>query len=536
MYKVLIVDDERMIRLGMQKAIPWHTMEVSEIHVAKSGEEALGILREHKPDILITDIKMDGMTGLELIDKALGLLPDMRILVLTGYDDFEYARRCIKLKVHDFFLKPIDETALMDSVQKQITALKESRAAGLEDVNAKRAHAVVEQMKIDRCLRKLVCGDEVPDGTQMADFCARYQFSREQQMQAALLVPTLRETHDAAHADYNTLTIRNICIGMVDARKRGLTFLDEQGRIVIAFFYDEKQRDVLEWVQELSGILRDEYGKAPKIVIGRVVRGFGQLRESYQEAVALRMDGVEQFDEIILSNAAKARGMIFAEVLEEMKRAIADRIADTESVLRVFTRFSHAVESYHLSTPYTRKCCFDLSSAAYYAAVMSSHREVDTRLITLLHGLANLEIEEMLEMTRLFLAKLTRRHEEQQLHEIVEKAKAHILAHLGEELSVADIAATLYVSPNYLSRLFKKTTGEGCNEFIIRHRMEKAKCLLATTTMKISKIAGLVGYQDTNYFSMAMKKSTDLSPREYRNLMASHGGDMPCELAVAGPL
>ncbi len=110
----------------------------------------------------------------------------------------------------------------------------------------------------------------------------------------------------------------------------------------------------------------------------------------------------------------------------------------------------------------------------------------------------------------------------------MEKAKAHILTHLGENLSVADIAATLYVTPNYLSRLFKKTTGEGCNEFIIRHRMEQAKCLLATTNMSISKIAGIVGYQDTNYFSMAVKKSTDMSPREYRNYMAAHEGEKPC--------
>ena len=528
MYKVLIVDDERMIRLGMQKAIPWQTMDVSEIHVAKSGEEALTLIEAHKPDIMITDIKMDGMTGLDLIDKALSFMPEMRILVLTGYDDFEYARRCIKLKVHDFFLKPIDETALMESVQKQIAALRERRTETAGDVHASRAHAVVEQMKVDRFLRTLVDDGPLADEADIAAFCDCYRYDRDQQMQAAVLVPALREKQDAALLNYDTLTIRNICIGMVDARKRGLTFLDAHGRIVIAFFYDEKQRDVLDWVQELNGILGDEYGKSPKIIIGRVVYGFSQLRDSYHEAIHLLNEGLEHFDEIILSNAVKTRGMIFQDVFEEMKRAIADRIVDAESVLRVFARFSQAVESYHLSTPYTRKCCFDLAAAAYYAAVMSNHREIDARLVTLLHGLANLEVQEMLEMTRVFLSKLTRRNESEQLHEIVEKAKAHILTHLGENLSVADIAATLYVTPNYLSRLFKKTTGEGCNEFIIRHRMEQAKCLLATTNMSISKIAGIVGYQDTNYFSMAVKKSTDMSPREYRNYMAAHEGEKPC--------
>ena len=535
MFKVLIVDDEKMIRLGMQKAIPWKDLEVSEIHVAKSGDEALSLIREHRPDIMITDIKMDGMTGLELIGQALACIPDMRILVLTGYDDFEYARRCIKLKVHDFFLKPIDETALMDAVRKQIAALRESRTDAREDVHAIRAHAVVEQMKIDSFLSSLVCDGMMVDDAQTHDFCVRYQVDRDQQIQVAVLVPTLRENHDALHIDYNTLTIRNICIGMVDAQKRGLTFLDDQGRITIAFFYNAKQRDVLEWVQELNGILRDEFGKAPKVIIGKVVSGLDHLRDSYQDAVRLLMDGMEQFDDIVLSNAVRNRGMIFREVFEEMKLAVAEHIADTEGVLRVFGRYCQAVESYHLSTPYIRKCCFDLSSAAYYAAVMSNHREVDARLVTLLHGLANLDVDEMLEMTRVFLTKLTRRDEAHQLHEIVEKAKAHILTHLGENLSVADIAATLFVTPNYLSRLFKKTTGEGCNEFIIRHRMERAKCLLATTNLKISKIASLVGYQDTNYFSMAIKKSTDMSPSKYRSAMTAQEGGEPRELVGANP-
>jgi len=95
MYQALIVDDEKMIRMGMRKAIPWDTLGVRNVFIAKSGEEALEIIRKHKPEILITDIKMDEMSGLDLIDSAKKFVPQIRVLVLTGYDKFEYARQCI---------------------------------------------------------------------------------------------------------------------------------------------------------------------------------------------------------------------------------------------------------------------------------------------------------------------------------------------------------------------------------------------------------------------------------------------------------
>ena len=105
MYKVLIVDDERMIREGMKKVIPWPQLEIEEVLTASSGFEALSKLEQEMPDIMITDISMTGMTGLELIERALDVSPELRILVLTGYDSFEYARECLRLQVRDFLLK-----------------------------------------------------------------------------------------------------------------------------------------------------------------------------------------------------------------------------------------------------------------------------------------------------------------------------------------------------------------------------------------------------------------------------------------------
>lgn len=129
MYKVLIVDDEKMIRMGMKKVLPWQELKIEEVYTAASGKEALGILEEYHPQIMISDIQMTGMTGLELIEKAKEKVPDLRVIVLTGYDNFEYARQSIRLEVQDFFLKPIDEEDLAEAVKKQVDYLDEQKQA-----------------------------------------------------------------------------------------------------------------------------------------------------------------------------------------------------------------------------------------------------------------------------------------------------------------------------------------------------------------------------------------------------------------------
>lgn len=516
MYKVLIVDDEKPIRLGMRKAIPWSSIGIGEVFVAKSGREALDIIREQKPEIMITDIKMDEMTGLDLIDLAKKFVPEIRVLVLTGYDNFEYARQCIKLKVHDFFLKPMDEKALIEAVKKQVAFLEENKIEKLVDINESRAHAVAEQMNIENFLRNLVHNRISQQDEQIKDFCKKYNYNMGQHMQVAIIVPTLYMDNGKEDENFVALTIKNICIGMVDAQNRGLTFMDDYGRIVIAYFLNKQKGSILEWIQELNGILKDEYNKKPKVVVGNPVTGLKLLNISYRDAVYLLKYEKEELNEIIQTKSAQKKDNLYREVFSEMKNAMCANIGDSERVLSIFERFCQATDSYNLSDSYIRRCCFELASSIYYVFICNSGKEADSRISSFVNSLTNVNGEELLELTRLFLTKLLGNKEDQNVHEIVDKAKRYIMEHLPDDLSVSEIASFLYITPNYLSRLFKKVTGEGCNEYIVRKRIEKAKLLLETTNLKTGKIAMLVGYRDTNYFSLAVKKNTGMSPKKYR--------------------
>lgn len=152
MYKVLIVDDEKMIRMGIKKVIPWPELGVGKVYTAGSAREALELLGEHRPEILITDIRMSEMSGLELIEAAKEISPKLRVLVLTGYDSFEYARQSLRLKVQDFFLKPVEESDLSRAIREQVRFLEEEEAREKSSMLARRTRGMAEQMRLERCI------------------------------------------------------------------------------------------------------------------------------------------------------------------------------------------------------------------------------------------------------------------------------------------------------------------------------------------------------------------------------------------------
>jgi len=518
MYQALIVDDEKMIRMGMRKAIPWSSLGISNVFVAKSGEEALDIIMEHKPEIMITDIKMDEMSGLDLIDSAKKFVPQIRVLVLTGYDKFEYARQCIKLKVHDFFLKPIDEKVLIEALEKQVAFLKSNSIGKLTDINEYRAYAIAEQINIERFLRDLIYNRIKQCDGKIKEFCRRYGIKANNQMQVAVIVPTLG-IESGVDNHFTILSLKNICISMVDAQNRGLTFLDDYGRIVIAYFLDQRNgSNIMEWVQELNSILKDEYSGKSKIAVGNPVDSINLLCISYNDAVQLLECAKGEYGGIIQTEKAQRIDHSFREVFSDIINSMCASIGDSERFLSIFDQFCRITDSYNLSDSYMRRCCLELVAATYHTYLCNSGSEADSRITKYMNSIVNMSGEELIELTRSFLMKMQGDNEDQNVHFIINRSKRYINEHLSDDLSVSNIASQLYLSPNYFSRLFKKVTGEGCNEYIVRKRIEKAKMLLETTNLPTGRIALMVGYRDTNYFSLAIKKSTGYSPRKYREV------------------
>ena len=512
MYKAIVVDDEKMIRLGIQKMLPWRSLGVEEVFTAMSGKEALDIIMEHKPQIMITDISMTEMSGLELIEQIKCVDCKIKIIVLTGYDSFEYVQKCLRMQVEDFFLKPIDEETLTQAIIKIVDAFEEEKSDLVLQKIKRRAQGTEEQLKLEKMMRDLVHNRK--NHKHIDTIQEEYHYDIDSYMQAAIIVPTLYARNQHSEANFLALSIKNVCIGLIDAGWHGITFMDDDEKIVIALF-ESSSVNVVERIQQLNNILKDEFESTPKVVLGNPVKGFAEFPTSYNDAIYLMETEKENIREIIQNNNSESRCKLFNNIFSELKSNMISNTGNVDLIIKVFQTFARATESYNLADSYTRRCCFDIASSLYFTYITDSGESTDGKLNALLISLLNASRENACEFTRDFITQLFSK-EEANIHEIVSQAKKFIDEYLADDISIMDISAKLYITPNYFSRLFKKVTGEGCNEYIVRKRIEKAKCLLETTNMKTGKIAFMVGYRDTNYFSLAFKKHTGESPTKYR--------------------
>ena len=516
MYKILIVDDEKMIRMGMKNAIDWMKIGIDEVFTAASGNEALEILKKEEPQIMVTDIQMTEMTGLELFKAAREVVPELRVIVLTGFDNFEYARQSLRLQVQDFFLKPIDEDDLSDAIEKQLKEIKKLKDEEKEQARLWRSQGSVAQMRLEQCMRNLV-HEKNNKEMQLYILQKDFRFDIKQKMSLILLEQGMyAESRD--DGKFRAMSVKNVCMSMIDSRNMGITFTDEDGTIAIVCFEKDDGDSVLEKTEELSDVLKDEFECKPKITVGSTVQGFENLVISYNDARYLLEHERENIQDIIQTMGAQNKKKMFWDIYSELRNIMISNIGNTALVMKAFNTFSKATESYNLSPTIVRRCCFEIASSLSFAYMEDSGEMSDGKLDALSKSLASAGREEACEITRMFIDQITG-NEEENVHYIISNAKHYIDEHLAEDISVSSIATNLYIIPNYFSRLFKRITGEGCNEYIVRKRIEKARSLLETTSIKTGKIAMMVGYRDTNYFSLAFKKHTGKSPTKYREEM-----------------
>lgn len=514
MYKAIIVDDEEMIRTGIQSIIPWSDIEINEVLTASSGKEAMDIIYREMPHIMLTDICMVEMNGLALIEQARRCNPKMKILVLTGYDDFNYAQQCCKLNVQDFILKPADEEELLLSIKNQVRELNLEKTAAHRQQLMSRVQGVAEQIELENCLRNLLDGNE-QDNT-LKRFYDRYGLNSRQMIQVAVMVPIAEDEKTwEGNRDFLQLSIKNICMEMFDFNQQGITFEDKSGRIVIAVFYGSEFDEVVERIGKLKDLLKNELDVQENIVLGGVVTGFHKIGASYADAIRLLGTLQKRKGDILQPEESEQRLQTIYRIFGEQKKIMVENIADIDILEESFEKLRYAMNVYNLSNSMARRLYFDIASALYFMYINDTGNSTDNKLNALLDTMLIADREEALHFSKSFVVQLFGQ-EETNTHELITTAKRYIKENLENELTVSNIAAMLFLNPNYFSRLFKKVMGEGCNEYIVRKRMERAKSLLESTQEKTGRIARIVGYHDTNYFSLAFKKNTGMSPTEYR--------------------
>ena len=537
--KVFLAEDESVVREGLRDNIPWQQFGYQFVGEAGDGEMALPLIRKTRPDVLITDIKMPFMDGLALSHIVGQEFPEMKIIIISGYDDFEYARQAIQEGVEQYLLKPITRRTL----QKALTEVKEKIESEQEQKNYLNKYH--------------------DDMHEYEQFFLRTFF--EKVFAGQIPVQEIYEEAQKHSLDINAPFYNLVLIDVKEKENR------KKAGEVCQKCYEELMRFLLRfsnyylvfrWNIDIYGVMikGEEENIAERT--DKCMEGIAQICAQYEEEIdwhAAAGSPIERFSQ--LSACYQKLNHIFNyRFFEPSKHILSEKQADERSaenrkgafevvdmnktnpeLIRSFLAKGQKEEAGEFVGNFLRGMEQALHSRIFWDytllnvrfAVLSYVAELGVTQDEFLQSISVKDVQKMeisLENMRNYIEDMLTqaicfrdRENESQGRKTLNKSLEYIEEnYMRESLSLNEIAAAQEVSPNYFSAMFSQEMQMTFVEYVTRKRMEKARELLRDTDMRANEIALAVGYKNPHYFSFVFKKTQGCTPREYR--AAESGG------------
>lgn len=493
-FKLLIVDDESTMRKGIAEFMNWNTIDCEVAGTASDGLEAIAFLKKHEADIIITDIRMPEADGLEVAKYVFENCPEKKVILLTGYADFEYAKTAIRYNVSAFILKPTNKKELFEAVQAAQSQLATSRHTN--NIAREETAFLKEQFLLEMT--------DHPYQPQFAEKLHKYGLSLTGYYVAAFrLIPY--------HED-----IRSLKKIIMDEKKEACCYR-YNNLIIVVYLYNDLE-SVLQNCCEIEAITRMLDSREISVGISR----FHDTPACFQQAVT------EAIRALALNFYAENNVSFFSEELNEdcdltaensldlfqFENLLLDwQFRDAETLLmNLFAKFKqNFVNAQDVKT---------ICAQIYYICsriTIKKSGSLDAEYLNTIR-LANDIFTLEQAVTEMFhTLKLSLQDAASIQGQLAEKAMKYIEENIATDLSLEQIADALHISASHLSRTFKKAAGISLTDYINQFRINRAKELLRSTDIYIYAVSEMVGYHDATYFSSMFKKLVGVSPSEYRN-------------------
>ncbi|TDF96635.1 response regulator transcription factor [Paenibacillus piri] len=522
--KIMIVDDEVIIRTGLAKVIRWEELGLELLEPAESAEKALERLAAERPNILLTDIRMTGKTGLQLADEAKLLIPELEVIILSGYDDFSYAQQAIRQEVSDYLLKTSRPEDIVKAVLKAKQRVEEKWAARSQD-HFRQKEAVNRIFE-----RWVINGDtEAVDPELLPDYFSRLLWDGDKDHYFQIVIVTAEGWDDSpVSGSLLHFAVENMLHDLLSCET-----LLEKRRIVVAL---SSSRGAEETVSQLRSVFQ----KIERLLtcslfaaLGKRVKNKEELHDSYVSAdaafgyKALISDSLCDYADIVQRKGGKTV-CTHEEELELSSILLEDDPVALKSwVARLIQE--------QLDDPQMTR---ESLEALIHSAAVAARRWLNRVLAATGRGQT---VEESIETGHLQLHPIVLPKDAlfQRLYAIMklyhnrlaesrathaQKAMAYIEEHLGHDVGLQQVAKHVHLHPNHLSEVFKKETGLNFGDYVTRQKIRRAMEILKVSPAKVSEVASSVGYEDVKYFSQLFKKYTGKTPSEYREDAAQGAG------------
>jgi two-component system response regulator YesN len=520
MFRVVIVEDEYIVRFGIRSMIEWDKLGLSVSGEAANGQEALALICENPPDILITDIKMPVMDGITLITEVRKSYPHMKIVILSNLEDFQYAKEAIRNGVSEYMIKsdmmPRDLEDTLLRVRESILAasptsdqrpvvsdleplIREKRMLELlEEMDPARSQQTVESLRLSDVQLPLyvlhIVKNEWAQSVEEGQALIRKAF-------AEVKTTSLEDTYEA--------------------------FPDRQGEMNVLLFSRKMSAagltELKTWVQSVLHYLKDQCAMSCTVGISMSTSNWSGLQQAYEQAKA-----AAKYKMFIGPERAILYGVDYVPLSSQLTDNI--KVSTTHIHSMVYAFQTKELQAY------LEDIFEQLTARKDYDLVEIISLELLILLTTLWsevasdqHSILQLKKQYYEQLSKLETIQMSKAWFLQAFEELVRhmigvynsdrngiiKAAQYIGQYYQQEISLQSISSLVHLSKNYFANLFKKEMGESFLEYLTRIRIEKAMTLL-TSELKTADIGHLVGIPDPKYFSKVFKKITGLSPSEYR--------------------
>lgn len=530
-YKIMLVDDEEEVRTSIIRKMDWEALGFHVVGDAENGEDALEKIHILDPDVIITDIHMPYMDGLQLAEIVKEKYPGKEVVIFSGYNDFEYAKQAMKCGVTEYILKPVNSEELGEILQrireKRDKYLEQQRDIRILRENYRKNFPILKEKFLNDWMEEKIVKEEfyekleeyVPeirdsDRWIVAMFC----IEQEETVEGGAVVEE-KELHQ--------VSVEKVIDEYLTEKYPFARFICEKEiGVVIALSQEQTVNELLGVFDQIQKVCRQVFGLQISIGVGSRKQWIRQVPQSFMEAKeASGYRAVPDMGSVIYIRDVepkKTETLIFE---EQEKNALihAVKFEQEEEIACELTKIIGRIADGKI---YSRQCkSYVISVLNSILQVVWSNELEEQRIFEygtdcyeqVLHMKTTEEVEQfLLKLCCEIHTQLVQRRENMTI-DIIKEAKEYIQENYANpELSVEMLCSSLHLSPSYFSTVFKKETGQNYVAYLTDVRLNKAVELLNHTDDKTYIIAAKVGYPEPNYFSYVFKKKFGVSPSKYK--------------------
>ena len=523
MFKIILADDEPIIIKGLRKLVDWEQLDARIVAEAGDGEELLQKIEACSPDIIICDVSMPNMTGLDVLKKVRETDRDVKFIFLSGYQEFDYVRTAIHYEAQEYLLKPAGREELRQAVLKAEQALKENSPLEKWREEKDDLQSVFRMINSEADSKELYGHFQEmgirTEGVNFTGVCFSmpvdfYTKVQDQNMQELLRFSVFRKIQEILKKDRNGFVIKR------DAGSSNLILLSPQ---------EDGPEKVQEEIRAICDRVYREYDVRLVVGIGKTSGNIRELKYIYKtakfcsELYYFTQENCIRYDEVDRDFKTS-----FEDYDSAYKELVSSFLSSGEDWQDKLDEALSVIENLHYGNRYAaeNRCIVMVMNLyrdleEYHILPPDKRPEYEEAVAAMRHQKS---YEELRQYTARFLTAFLEEHAFQDAaaeHQTIHQVKEYIQQHYAENLSLRKMAEIVYMNPYYFSVFFKKETGENFKNYLAEVRMKEAVRLLMQTDMKTYELAKAVGYNDVRSFTEKFKEYYGDSPSGYKKAKRS---------------